>query len=383
MPGWKIFGARGAAQGSGGSLGLPRFGHATFQARFPFGDRLAQPTQPCRSRWRSPAGVRSHPATPIARAFPSAALEYRFTNTVATPRSRRSFRSTPATSCRSMAMTSAACAARRADSRSGRPRAKTGRAVARRGAIGDGGRSRRAGESRLVPRRLVRSAHDGVEGCGSGRRVHARPDHRGRAVAGSDALRSVRSGAGRQPRRSRCGWPGTPVTPISAKAPTRPGRRRPSRTRSTTGRGIAGRFCRCRCGRRVLARQLSRPATAQRAVHAVLLRHHASARSDRGGLRESRHPQVADGAATSRRTLLGVRGERRLQRLLRRQLHARLELCAGDSAPLPRPRAHAARNGIRAVAGRARPSAVPHARCRSGRRCTTSTPRPTASSAAS
>jgi hypothetical protein len=37
VPGWKIFGARGAAQGSGGSLGLPRFGHASFQARFPFG----------------------------------------------------------------------------------------------------------------------------------------------------------------------------------------------------------------------------------------------------------------------------------------------------------------------------------------------------------
>jgi len=80
VPGWKIFGARGAAQGSGGSLGLPRFGQASFQARFPFGTvSLSDPAVPLAVQitgW-SPFT----PGDADSSSLPVAALEYRFTNT--------------------------------------------------------------------------------------------------------------------------------------------------------------------------------------------------------------------------------------------------------------------------------------------------------------
>jgi uncharacterized protein (DUF608 family) len=79
VPGWKIFGARGTAQGSGGSLGLPRFGHASFQARFPFGNvSLTDPAVPLAVQitgW-SPFT----PGDADSSSLPTAALEYRFTN---------------------------------------------------------------------------------------------------------------------------------------------------------------------------------------------------------------------------------------------------------------------------------------------------------------
>ena len=71
------------------------------------------------------------------------------------------------------------------------------------------------------------------------------------------------------------------------------------------------------------------------------------------------------------------------RRLLPRLLHARLELRPGHAAPVPRPGADAC---ARRSSGRRRTSAAIRrsaARCRSGRSSTTSTPRPTASSAAS
>jgi len=87
VPGWKVFGARGAAQGSGGSLGLPRFGHASCAVRFPFATvSLSDPAMPL--------GVQLtgwSPFTPgdaDSSSLPVAGLEYRFTNT-----SRRRIRS--------------------------------------------------------------------------------------------------------------------------------------------------------------------------------------------------------------------------------------------------------------------------------------------------
>ncbi len=80
VPGWKIFGARGAAQGSGGTLGLPRFAEATFDARFPFGTvSLHDPALPLAveiTGW-SPFT----PGDADSSSLPVLGLEYRFTNT--------------------------------------------------------------------------------------------------------------------------------------------------------------------------------------------------------------------------------------------------------------------------------------------------------------
>jgi uncharacterized protein (DUF608 family) len=80
VPGWKVFGARGAAQGSGGSLGLPRFGHATCKVRFPFTTvSLTDPAMPLAvelTGW-SPFT----PGDADNSSLPVAGLEYRFTNT--------------------------------------------------------------------------------------------------------------------------------------------------------------------------------------------------------------------------------------------------------------------------------------------------------------
>ncbi|MGH7593018.1 MAG: GH116 family glycosyl hydrolase, partial [Gemmatimonadales bacterium] len=80
VPGWKIFGAHGSAQGDGGaSYGLPRFGHATFKARFPFGTvSLTDPSVPLAVQitgW-SPF----IPGDADSASLPVAALEYHFTN---------------------------------------------------------------------------------------------------------------------------------------------------------------------------------------------------------------------------------------------------------------------------------------------------------------
>jgi len=79
VPGWKVFGARGAAQGSGGSLGLPRFAQASCTVRFPFATvALRDPTMPLRvdlTGW-SPFT----PGDADNSSLPVAGLEYRFTN---------------------------------------------------------------------------------------------------------------------------------------------------------------------------------------------------------------------------------------------------------------------------------------------------------------
>ena len=79
VPGWKVFGARGTAQGSGGSLGLPRFGHASCKVRFPFSAvSLTDPAIPLAVQitgW-SPFT----PGDADSSSLPVAGLEYRFTN---------------------------------------------------------------------------------------------------------------------------------------------------------------------------------------------------------------------------------------------------------------------------------------------------------------
>lgn len=81
VPGWKIFGARGAANGDeGASYGLPRFGQARFKARFPFGTVSLTDDE-------VPLGVEITGWSPFvpsdadSSSLPVGALEYRFTNT--------------------------------------------------------------------------------------------------------------------------------------------------------------------------------------------------------------------------------------------------------------------------------------------------------------
>ncbi|HZZ56676.1 MAG TPA: GH116 family glycosyl hydrolase [Opitutaceae bacterium] len=81
VPGWKLFGMRGAANGGAGtSYGLPRFAQARFTARFPFATvALTEPGFPLHASltgW-SPFV----PGDADASSLPVAALEYRFENT--------------------------------------------------------------------------------------------------------------------------------------------------------------------------------------------------------------------------------------------------------------------------------------------------------------
>jgi uncharacterized protein (DUF608 family) len=85
VPDWKKFGAPGAGNGAAGtSFGLPRFRHATFRARFPFGTvRLTDEDVPLAveiTGW-SPF----EPGDADASSLPVAALEYRFSNPTARP----------------------------------------------------------------------------------------------------------------------------------------------------------------------------------------------------------------------------------------------------------------------------------------------------------
>jgi hypothetical protein len=80
VPGWKVFGARNAANGDeGASYGLPRFAGARFQARFPFGMvSLTDAHVPLAAEitgW-SPFV----PGDADGSSLPVAALEYRFSN---------------------------------------------------------------------------------------------------------------------------------------------------------------------------------------------------------------------------------------------------------------------------------------------------------------
>jgi uncharacterized protein (DUF608 family) len=81
VPSWKLFGPAGTGNGAGGkTYGLPRFGRASFTARFPFGHvTLADPAVPLAvalTGW-SPF----EPNDADGASLPVAGLEYRFTNT--------------------------------------------------------------------------------------------------------------------------------------------------------------------------------------------------------------------------------------------------------------------------------------------------------------
>ena len=85
VPGWKLFGMRGCANGLGErSYGLPRFEHAKFEARFPFGSvDLNDPAVPLKVQLT--AWSPFTPGDSDSSSLPVAALEYRFTNPTNAP----------------------------------------------------------------------------------------------------------------------------------------------------------------------------------------------------------------------------------------------------------------------------------------------------------
>jgi len=171
VPGWKVFGARNAAQGLGGSLGLPRYTHASCTVRFPFSTiSLSDPAMPLAVQLTGWSPFT--PGDADSSSYPVAGLEYRFTNT-----SRHAVKAVFSFNTRNfLPLDGNDKRGVRAAPELVGPR-ETGRAVAQRSAVDHGRRPRRAGESRLVPRRLVRSAHDGVEGGRSRDGVLAAADH--------------------------------------------------------------------------------------------------------------------------------------------------------------------------------------------------------------
>jgi Glycosyl-hydrolase family 116, catalytic region/beta-glucosidase 2, glycosyl-hydrolase family 116 N-term len=85
VPPWKLFGTPGAGNGAAGaSFGLPRFVHAAFESRFPFGTvSLGDPRVPLSAEvtgW-SPF----EPGDADNSSLPVAGLEYRFTNHSSSP----------------------------------------------------------------------------------------------------------------------------------------------------------------------------------------------------------------------------------------------------------------------------------------------------------
>ncbi len=263
--------------------------------------------------------------------------------------------------------------------------ARKGPQLGGRRVLRDRQRSGGQSEPRLVPRRLVGSADDGVE---------------------------------RRRRRA----PAIDRPPIDRRRRHRPGRRCSCRSRSPRGvqdhraaaRLVSSGQTNLRIGKDPEAGPgvESVPGTYQAVVCGPVRRHRRSQRAtgaitttscaperqrfsdcfydstlppevDRGGGREPHDPEVADGAAPGRRPAVGVG---RLQR----QLRAAATAPARTSGTTRRPSRTSSRRWnarcARRSSARRRTSAATSssaARCRSGPSRTTSTPRPTASSAAS
>jgi len=80
VPGWKLFGAAGAGNGaSGSSFGLPRFGKASFLARFPFATiALSDPAVPLEATLTGWSPF--IPGNPDDSSLPVGGLEYTFRN---------------------------------------------------------------------------------------------------------------------------------------------------------------------------------------------------------------------------------------------------------------------------------------------------------------
>lgn len=83
VPSWKRFGLKDSGNGAGGmTWGLPRFGRASFLARFPFGTvSLEDDTVPLKAEITGWSPFEA--GDPDASSLPFAALEYRLTNTTA------------------------------------------------------------------------------------------------------------------------------------------------------------------------------------------------------------------------------------------------------------------------------------------------------------
>ena len=81
VPAWKRFGLKDSGNGAGGATwGLPRFGHARFLARFPFGTvSLEDDDLPLRATITGWSPFEA--GDPDSSSLPFAALEYRLTNT--------------------------------------------------------------------------------------------------------------------------------------------------------------------------------------------------------------------------------------------------------------------------------------------------------------
>ena len=237
VPDWKKFGAPGAGNGaSGTSFGLPRFRHASFSARFPFGVVTLTDGD-------VPLGVEITGWSPFEpgdadnSSLPVAALEYRFSNTAARPVEAvfswhaRNFMAIGENAQAVMPAPGGFVLGGRG--RRG-PRLGGGRVLRH------GRRSGGEGEPRMVPRRLVGPAHDGVErgrpGCLL--RSGARRRREGEPPARRSSCRS-RSPPVR-PGRSSCASPGTWAGRISASARTRKRGRRPDRALARTRRGTPG-----------------------------------------------------------------------------------------------------------------------------------------------
>ena len=250
--------------------------------------------------------------------------------------------------------------------------------------LGHRRRSGGQGQPRLVPRRLVRPADHGLEGHRR-RRVLSSGRRSPRAAPSPGATLFVPFTLA--PRRGeddrRCGWPGTSARRTCASARTRSPSRPADRPGHVSARGTPAGSPDIDEVTAYWREHYDELRAADAAVQRLLLRHDAAAGGGRGGGRQPDDPQVAHRAAPGRRPALGVGRLQRQRRLLPRLLHARLELRPGHPAPVPRPGADAARDRVRPVAGRPRAPDVPQRAADPARRRTTSTPRPTASWAAS
>ena len=80
VPAWKRFGLKDSGNGSGGATwGLPRFGHARFQARFPFATvTLEDREMPLKVEIEAWSPFEA--GDPDGSSLPFAALEYRLRN---------------------------------------------------------------------------------------------------------------------------------------------------------------------------------------------------------------------------------------------------------------------------------------------------------------
>ena len=349
----EAFGLKDSGNGSGGATwGLPRFGHARFEARFPFGKvALADDELPLKveiTGW-SPFEA----GDPDSSSLPFAALEYRLTN--------------PAAHALAGVFSFNARNFMAAEKGEQAVRAIPGGFV-----LWAGGTKEKPWEEGAF---CVRT--DDAE---------ARVNHAWFRGGWFDDLtlawKDVEEGAcyDRPPVSEGPPAPGATVFVPFSLAPgatktitvqlswyvgssSPPGRRRPRGRRARGGAPLPPLVREALLGDRggggVVADELRRAAREDRPLLRLLLRPDPPARGRRGGGRQPHDPQVPDRAAPGGRPPVELGGLRRQLGLLPRLLHPRLELRAGDAAPLPVARADAARDGVPRLAGRPRAPDLP------------------------